>query len=132
MKTGIYTNGGASCKVSYCQAISPHLRGGLLEITRLETKEIDRNKGHASALIENVCNNADINRKILLIMPDPDGLVMGKDELTRWYIRRFGFELLQEQPVRLLVRRWQNQKILSLKQRSVSSGLNPSMELHDS
>jgi GNAT superfamily N-acetyltransferase len=101
-------HGTASCKLGYCVAVPAHLRGGLLEITKVYVPAEDRGKGLASEMIAKICLQADADRFILLTMPQPygDG-AMSKDELSRWYIRRFGFEVLQDTPVLLLVRRWQ-------------------------
>lgn len=117
MKPGTYTSGSASCRLRYSQAVPSHLRGGLLEITHLTTPEAEQGKGHAGRLIEKICLQANADRFILLTMPQPFGdVAMSKDELSRWYIRRFGFEVLQDHPVQLLVRRWQATS--SLKPRS--------------
>lgn len=123
MKPGTYTSGHASCKLRYSQAVPAHLRGRLLEVTRLHTPEQHRGKGHATKLIEKITRYADCDRITLLLMPKPYGeSALGVSELCEFYAR-FGFTELQVQPVLLLVRQWQTTKTTSLpRQGSDSSG----------
>ncbi len=105
MKTGTRTHGPASLKLSYSMAMPANLRGGLLEVSHVLTPESDRGQGHASRLIEQVCAEADAAGKLLLVRPLPfDVPELTQDQLTDWYLG-FGFLVLQENPVRLLVRR---------------------------
>jgi GNAT superfamily N-acetyltransferase len=106
MKPGTYTSGHASCKLRYSQAVAPHLRGRLLEVTKVFTPEQHRGKGHASRLIAKLARYADCDRITLLLMPKPYGAsALGVPELLQFYAR-FGFAELQAKPVILLVRQW--------------------------
>ena len=51
MKPGTFTSGHASCKLRYSQAVPAHLRGRLMELTKLHTPEQHRGKGHAAKLL---------------------------------------------------------------------------------
>lgn len=73
-------------------------------MTSVFTPETDRRQGHGSALLRNLCAEADEHRKVLLLMPKPYGAVgMDDAQLIEWYAR-FGFEAIQSAPV-LMARR---------------------------
>jgi GNAT superfamily N-acetyltransferase len=104
MKRGIYTQGGASCKLAYSQAVPAHMRGGILEVLSLETKPEHRGKGHAKALIAKICGLADFNRVTLLTMPLPFGTSgLSKTELIAFY-QQAGFFCIQDSPALLMAR----------------------------
>lgn len=106
MKPGTYTNGPASCRLSYNTSIPAHLRGQCLEISHVLTPEGERKKGYANALIAEICHNADVDSLCLLIMPQPfsDSPCLSKAELADWYARRFGFFSFQDSPALLMLR----------------------------
>lgn len=105
MKPGLRMHGPASLKLSYNTQVADHLRGGLLEITHVITPEQHRKQGYASLLMQKVCAEADEAGKVLLLMPQPfDMPELSKDELTDWY-SRYGFDVIQESPVRLMARK---------------------------
>lgn len=104
MKPGTRTHGPSSLKLSFNTAVPANVRGGLLEITHVLTPDGERNKGYASLLMQKVCVEADEAGKLLLLRPQPfDMPELSKDQLTDWY-NGFGFVVLQEKPVRLMVR----------------------------
>lgn len=94
MKTGVRTLGPASLKLSYNQQVAPHLRGGLRELSHLEST--DKQKGHATALMKQVCEEADKENIMLMLIVEPYG-EMDKSALQDWY-SRLGFFILQENP----------------------------------
>jgi hypothetical protein len=101
MKIGIRKHESASLKLSYNTNVPAHLRGGLMEITHVESGH--KRQGHATQLMRNVCAEASENDVILLLMPRPFGTFdMTREELTEWY-QRLGFAVLQQSPL-LLVR----------------------------
>jgi GNAT superfamily N-acetyltransferase len=127
MKPGTYTSGHASCKLRYSTAIPAHLRGRLLEVTRLHVSEQHRGKGHATKLIEKLARYADADRITLLLMPKPFGeSAPDVSQLVRFYARH-GFVELQDKPVILLVRQWQMTSLP--RQRSDSNAQRTSMAL---
>lgn len=104
MKPGARMHGPASLRLSFNTAVPAHLRGGLLEITHVVTPEEERGKGYASMLLQKVCAEADAAGKVLLLNPKPyDTPQLSADELTAWY-EGFGFDVIQEQPARLMAR----------------------------
>ena len=104
MKRGKYTEGGASCKLAYCQGLPANMRGGILEILSLETKPEERGKGHAKRLIAKICGLADLNRVTLLAMPLPFGITgLSKTELIAFY-QQAGFFSIQDSPALLMAR----------------------------
>lgn len=94
MKPGSRTHGPASLKLGYCQIAPPNLRGGLLEISRFTTPKQDRGKGHGTALLQAVCDEADEASKSLILLADSASLAM--------YYERFGFERMQDDPIIML------------------------------
>jgi len=59
----------------------------------------DRRKGYATALLRDVCLDADMHAKTLLIFVRPYiGSEMTKQQLRAWYAR-LGFQAIQEQPL---------------------------------
>jgi hypothetical protein len=65
----------------------------------------ERGKNHANSLMQEVCEQADMAGKLLLLMPEKygqDGLTT--EQLSDWYQRRHGFVVLQHSPKTILVR----------------------------
>lgn len=104
MKPGLRMHGPASLKLSHNTAVPAHLRGGLLEITHVTTPEQHRKQGYASILMQKVCAEADAAGKVLILIPHPFEIAMSQAELTDWY-SRYGFDVIQERPARLMARR---------------------------
>lgn len=104
MKPGIRQHGPATLRLSYSTAIPAHMRGGILEITDVQTPDQHRRQGYASLLVQKVCAEADEAGKVLMLMPRPfnEG-GMGQTELVDWYAR-LGFETIQVKPL-LMARR---------------------------
>lgn len=90
MKLGINTNGPSSLKLSPF-AIAHENAGKLLELSALATWPSERNKGHATALLEEVCKQADESGTLLVLQPDGE-------TLEKWY-EKFGFARIQDKPV---------------------------------
>jgi N-acetylglutamate synthase-like GNAT family acetyltransferase len=93
VKTGLRTLGPASLRLSYSQAVAPHLRGGLRELSHLTSAELG--KGHGTRLLKSVIDEADKSGITLMLTADTESL-------ADWYSRN-GFQLLQEDP-RIMVR----------------------------
>lgn len=91
MKPGKRQLGPCTLKLTYSQIVPSNLRGGLLEISQLQTAEEHQRKGYATRLLDEVCQEADEERKVLVIMPDSGWLTL--------YYGRFGFEPIQQEPV---------------------------------
>lgn len=91
MKPGKRMLGPCSLRLGYTQIAPAHLRGGLLEISKLHTPEEERKQGHATRLLAQVCAEADKACKVLVLMAD-------SVPLSTFY-SRFGFKVMQEHPI---------------------------------
>lgn len=91
MKPGKRQLGPCTLKLSYSQIVESPLRGGLFEVSHLATAEEHRGKGYATRLMDEVCQEADDNRKVLVIRPD--------EEWLEEFYERFGFVEIQANPV---------------------------------
>jgi GNAT superfamily N-acetyltransferase len=94
---GVYTNGAASLLLSYSMAVPAHMRGRIREITNLYTDEPGRGKGDASALLKQVCEDADDNGIVLMLIPKPYDKGLDELQLIAWYARH-GFTQIQNNP----------------------------------
>lgn len=96
MKTGTVQLGNASLHIGYPQCVPGNLRGFAREITEFFVPEEFRGKGEGTALLQEVCEEAD-NKDILLL------LIADTEKLARYY-ELFGFSIIQASPL-LLARR---------------------------
>lgn len=104
MKPGPRTHGSASLRLSHNTFVPAHLRGGLLEITQLNTLNTQRQQGFASMLLQKVCAEADKAGIVLLLHPKPyDDAPLTREQLADWY-SRFGFDVIQTHPATLMAR----------------------------
>jgi predicted GNAT family acetyltransferase len=71
---------------------------GVLEVVRVFTDPEARQQGFATELLKDICNDADIEGRVLMLNPRPFGRVAGLADLALWYAR-FGFAVIQKQPV---------------------------------
>lgn len=94
MKPGERELNGATLEVNVCQGVPPRMRRETREITGVYVPASDRKKGLASALMHQVCDEADQANITLLLTC--------RDELRRWYAR-YGFMVLQDD-IGILVR----------------------------
>lgn len=101
MKTGIRHHENASCKISICTAIPNQMRTKTRELVSLDVPENLRRTGMATELLFNVCDEADAHNMILILFPKPfgEGAKLSGDELASWYARKFGFQIIQANPV---------------------------------
>lgn len=98
MKPGIYEEGPARLRLSYCSQIAQHLRGNLLELSSLVTDPEWRGKGYATALMWKTVRACDLNKMALLLNVQPfDDEPLDTEALSAWY-RRFGFRDLPGSP----------------------------------
>ena len=98
MKTGPRKRGSASLLVRYCQAIDSANRGRVRELVNVRTEAGQRGKGHASALLKTVIEEAKTSGVALLVTVKPYGKSkMDMQALKDWYTRQ-GFEAIQAEP----------------------------------
>lgn len=100
MKIGTRTLGGASLKVVFCEAL-PQLKKDLREITHVWCDPASRNQGIASLLMQQVCDEADAKRMVLVLTADPYGEdpSLTKEKLASWYCNKFFFNPIQQEPL---------------------------------
>jgi GNAT superfamily N-acetyltransferase len=99
MKTGKRTHGAASCTLRYSMLIDPANRGKVRELVGMRVEAGHRGKGQASALLKQVCEEADAAGVALLVTVKPFGKSkMDKKALAVWYARN-GFEPIQYDPL---------------------------------
>lgn len=77
------------------------MREGIREI--IDVRSESRGKGHATKLLHNVCTEADVDRKVLMLQVKKFDEGMDEDKLLKFY-SRFGFTTIQTEPVTLMAR----------------------------
>jgi len=96
MNIGLRTHKSASLRIAVAEGLPDEMRPGTREIISVRAE--NSRKGHASALMCKVCNEADRQRIVLLLEAKPFDDGMNEDQLMRWY-GRFGFIRIQDEPV---------------------------------
>lgn len=98
MTPGKRTEGAASLKVSYSQAVPAHLRGKVRELSGVLVDQASRKHGAASELMRKTMLEADLNGLALLVVVEPfDDEPMNETALRHWYQRQ-GFNEIQQKP----------------------------------
>src|SRR4051812_15194566 len=92
MRPGIRQLNDASLRVNLAgESLPEHMRAGVREITSLHVPPESRNKRIATALMNFVCQEADVNRITLMLTAHPmDDEGLSEEQLIAWYAR-FGF-----------------------------------------
>jgi hypothetical protein len=87
-------------QVRISMALPRHLRDKTREITKVHTPAADQGNGHATALLQEVCDEADEAGITLVLWPRPygDDIALSAAMLCDWYAR-FGFRVIQPEPV---------------------------------
>ena len=91
MKLGKRQLGAASCMLAPSDALPANLRE-VIEVSNVHVDEWHRRKGIANRLMDKICEEADNEGTVLILMPS------GEDWLQRWY-RSHGFVTLQPEPM---------------------------------
>lgn len=92
----------ATLRVSLAEALPEEMREATRELVALEST--NPRKGHATTLLWDVCHEADRERITLILNPKPFGADgMDAEKLERFY-GRFGFHVIQREPVVLMAR----------------------------
>lgn len=84
---------GASCNVRLA-AVPLSLKGSVLEINDLKTEPGMRGRGLATKLVAKICKEADLAKKLLILIAD-------NVSLEKWY-NKHGFERIQDSPILML------------------------------
>jgi GNAT superfamily N-acetyltransferase len=107
MKT-IYQNEHSSCSVGHSQAMPI----GVFEVSNIYTLPEYQRQGYATALLELVCHDADIESAVLALIPRFDWLVK--------FYEKLGFTIIQKKPI-LMAR---PPKVFTVKLNTISSACN--------
>lgn len=101
MITGERKVGAASCRVRQTNAVPERMRARVREVTALRTEASEQGKGYATTLMHKVCREADAANMVLILYPLPFGAHqgLGLSYLESWYEARFGFAIIQHEPV---------------------------------
>lgn len=86
----------ASCWLRMMTDIPMQLRDSVRLVHDLQTDKGMRGKGQGSKLMYEVCDEADKENKVLILMPDTE-------LLQKWYTK-FGFVKVQDEPKVLMMR----------------------------
>lgn len=89
MKLGKRKHKLATCVLSHSKELPFHLRD-IVEVSQVFTPEDKRKEGRASALLARICQEADENRTVLMLMP--------LDGLESFYAKH-NFKRIQDTPV---------------------------------
>ena len=101
MEPGLRTHRQASLRIAIAEGLPIEMRPNVREI--LSVQSSNPRKGDATALMYQVCAEADKWWFTLLVqvLPFDDGMTM--EQLQKWY-GRFGFLKIQDEPCVLMVR----------------------------
>lgn len=100
MNQGPRTLGGASCQIRISMALPRELRPKTREVAHLHCERDSQNTGEATALMLQVCEEADKDNITLVLWPRPygDDIALSQAQLIEWYAKRFGFWQIQPDP----------------------------------
>jgi len=101
MKYGPRKHGAASCEVIACKGVPEKMRKDIREVIKVFCEPDARHRGDATALLEEVCREADAKRMILMISVGPygDAPPLSKAALVQWYSETFDFRPIQAEPL---------------------------------
>ena len=101
MNTGIRQHKSASLRIAQPIGLPETMQEGISEI--LSVQSGNQRKGHATALMTQVCKEADQLHQVLLLRVQAFDDGIGNDQLLKWY-GKHGFSVLQNEPVLLMAR----------------------------
>lgn len=105
MQNGMRAHLAASLMVDDCRALPKRMRPVTREIRNLATKAPAQRTGAATALMHQVCAEADEAGITLVLWPKPFGYIaLSQAQLIAWYGRRFGFMRLPGDGLPMLAR----------------------------
>ncbi|MFA7279597.1 MAG: GNAT family N-acetyltransferase [Sterolibacterium sp.] len=101
MTPGLREHKQASLRLAVPTGLPEDMRSGIREV--LDVASTNPRKGHATALMHEVCAEADKHGCVLLLTPRAFSEGMSTEQLSKWYAR-FGFEVVQTEPETLMAR----------------------------
>ena len=96
MKTGTVTLGNASIHIGYSGIIKANKRGLLRELSEFNVPEERRGKGEGTALLTDLCEQADLEGLVLMITADTPRL--------GYFYARHGFVTVQDEGAIIMAR----------------------------
>ena len=100
MNPGLRKHKQASLRIVEPMGLPDHLRSNVRELASLKSE--NQRKGHASALMHQVCAEADMAAKTLMLLVDqPEGTEPDNEQIKKFY-SRFGFNVAQDSPCLML------------------------------
>lgn len=100
MIPGFRRVGAASCQIRAAELLPMHMRSGARMVTDVFTEPGQTGKGYATTLMHRICQEADEQKVLLILEPKPfDHASMSQEELEVWYAVRFGFQMIQLDPM---------------------------------
>lgn len=102
MSPGFRAHKAASLRVAIAECLPEDMREGTREIISLAS--INPRKGHATTLLWTVCHEADEARIVLILQPRSFGDGEMDDERLERFYGKFGFQVIQREPVVLMAR----------------------------
>lgn len=95
----------SSLLLKYSDAIDGKMKEATREVTHVFTDPEGRGSGSASQLMSQVCAEADVEQKLLILFPKPyiNDTVLNQEELIEWYAK-FDFDIIQATPVVMMAR----------------------------
>jgi len=101
MPTGNRKVGQATCRVRRHPTLPARMQERTREIVNLEVPAAEQGKGYATTLMHSVCREADAAGFVLVLTPQPygDNINLSKSYLQGWYEERFGFNVIQHEPM---------------------------------
>lgn len=116
MTPGLRIHKRASLRLIESTAVPDDMRSGIREIVSLVSE--DHGKGHAKALMWQVCAEADRAGMVLLLEPKPFRQGLTQEQLERFYAG-FGFVKVQSEPVVLMARQAEKPRLMPLMAREM-------------
>jgi GNAT superfamily N-acetyltransferase len=101
MIPGIRQHKSASLRIALPAGLPEDMREGISEIISVHSG--NQRKGHASALLSNVCKEADKLHQVLFLRVEAYDDGIGNEQLLKWY-GTHGFKIVQNYPVVLMAR----------------------------
>lgn len=111
MKTGDREYLSAKLLIAEPEGLPAHMRPFVREVLRVRSE--DKRKGHATSLMQIICQEADDNDMLLMLGVNPFADGMDETQLIEWY-KKFGFEVFQTEPAILMARKVQQNRIVTL------------------
>lgn len=100
MIPGFRRSGASRCQIRAAEILPMHMRSGARMVTDVFTEPGQTGKGYASTLMHRICQEADLANMLLVLEPKPyEHASLSQEDLEVWYAVRFGFQMIQLDPM---------------------------------